>query len=154
MREKLTQAYKQKPWRIQVLWISRILSVLIVVILTIVLHLNITTQAASAGVQIRVLESEREYLEREINNNRTELAVLTSATMMQERAKELGFVKATAADIEYIYIDQYVEKEPDIFIPQSTFNFREESKIKPAYTQSMWDWAFSGTLFYLGRGGK
>ncbi len=152
MKENLTQAYKQKPWRTQILWIGRILSILIVVILTIVLHLNITTQAASAGVEIRVLESDREYLEREINNNRTKLAIITSSNVMQERAKELGFQKATAADIQYIYIDEYIEKEPDIYIPQSTFDFQKGTQIKPAYTESIWDWAFSGTLFYMGQG--
>ncbi|MAT44909.1 MAG: hypothetical protein CL609_21465 [Anaerolineaceae bacterium] len=154
MKDRLKQAYKQKPWRIQIQWVGRILLVLIISIISIVLHLNVTTQAAKAGVEIRLMEAERELLLREINNNRTQLAIITSAAVMQKRAEELGFRPATNADIEYLFINEYLNKEPEINYYQSTFNKVDDKQIDPQYVQSIWDLAFSGTLFYLERGGK
>lgn len=154
MTERLRQAYKQKPWRIQLQWVGRILLVLIISIISIVLHLNITTQAATAGVEIRVLEAERQLLTREINNKRTELAMVTSAAEMKKRAEDLGFRPASNAEIEYIFINEYLEKEPEIQLNQSTFKYNTDKQVDPHYVQSIWDIAFSGTLFYLERGGK
>lgn len=154
MRDRIRQAYKQKPWRTQLQWVGRILLGLIIFILGTILHLNITTQAAAAGVDIRVLERDRENLERNIDNNRTELAIITSAAVMQERAKELGFQHATKDDIEYIFIDEYIEKEPDIITSQSVLNRSQQTAMNPKYTQSIWDTLFSGTLYGLERGGK
>ncbi len=154
MKDRLKQAYKQKPWRIQIQWVGRILLVLIISIISIVLHLNVTTRAAKAGVEIRVMEAERELLNREINNNRTQLAIITSASVMQKRAEELGFLPATNADIEYLFINEYLNKEPEISFYQSTLKNINDQQIDPQYVQSIWDLAFSGTLFYLERGGK
>ena len=110
MNKRYTQAHQQKPWRIQIQRFGSILLVLVVFVLFFFLNLNFTTRAAQAGVQVRLLEAERETLIRSISANRTHLALLTSATTMQKRAKELGFVPATNADIEYLYIPDYVGK--------------------------------------------
>jgi hypothetical protein len=154
MKDRLKQAYKQKPWRSQIQWIGRILLVLIISVISIVLHLNVTTQAATAGVEIRVMEAERQLLNREINNKRTQLAIITSAAVMQKRAEDLGFRPATNSDIEYIFINEYLDKEPEINFYESTFKSLDEQQIDPQYVQSIWDLAFSGTLFYLERGGR
>jgi hypothetical protein len=154
MKDQLKQAYKQKPWRIQIRWVLRILVVLIISVVSLILHLDLTTQAAQAGVEIRVLESERELLIREISNKRTQLAILTSSTIMHKRAEELGFRPATAEDIEYLYMDEYLTKDANITFQQTTLNLSDSDSIEPRYLQSIWDRVFSGTIFYLERGGR
>ncbi len=154
MKNKLKQAYKQKPWRIQLQWVGRILLILIIAIVALVFHLELTTQAAEAGTEIRNLEAERESLIRDIHHNHTTVAMLTSTSVMQERAEAMGFRPASQAEIEYLFLDEYINKEPEIFLQKSTLNFTPAEQIKPPYLQSIWDLAFSGTIFYLERGGK
>ncbi len=153
MNKKLTQAHQQKPWRIQIKRLGFILLVLVVTVLAFFMNLNFTSRAAQAGVQIRILESEREALIRSISAKRTNLANLTSATFMRERAKDLGFVPATKADIEYVYIQDYIGKEVQtVSVPRSIKE--DKNYITPAFTQSIWDWLYQGTFIMLDREGK
>ncbi|OJX47270.1 MAG: hypothetical protein BGO78_17535 [Chloroflexi bacterium 44-23] len=154
MKKQTKQAYRQKPWRIQTQWISLTLLVVVLAILSIAMNLTITTKSAHAGVQVRVLEAEREKLERSISGNLTLLAQILSASTMQERAKEMGYVPATQANIEYIYLSEYVGKEGQkISIPPARDNAVANS-IKPIYTRSLWDWVFDNTFTMLDREGK
>ena len=154
MTEKFKQAYHQKPWRIQLRWIGLVVLLVVMAVLAGILNLNILTRSADAGVQIRLLEGEREKLERDITANRTKLALLVSANSMQARAKELGFVQAARADIQYLYLDEYMEKvSGPVSIPPSTKE-PDRNPIKPAYLHSVWDWLFEGTFTLLDREGK
>ena len=154
MNKRYTQAHQQKPWRIQIQRFGSILLVLVVLVLFFFLNLNFTTRAAQAGVQVRLLEAERETLIRSISANRTHLALLTSATTMQNRAKELGFVPATNADIEYLYIPDYVGKQAEpVTIPNSVKE-QQTFQMVPAFTQSIWDWLYKGTFIMLDQEGK
>ena len=153
-KENLTQAYRQKPWRIQMQWISRVLTILVIVVLAVILNLNIISRSAHAGVQVRILEAEREKLERTISGNRTTLAQLTSATVMKQRAKELGYQPVRQDQIEYIYMAGYLEKDSlPVEIPLKR-NQQNSNLINPVYTQSIWDWLFQGTFTLLDRKGR
>jgi len=100
------------------------------------------------------LEAERETMIRSISANSTKLALLTSSTTMQNRAKELGFVPATRADIEYLYIPNYIGKQPEpVSIPRSV-NQQEGFQMVPAFTQSIWDWLYQGTFIKLDKEGE
>lgn len=153
MNKKLTQAHQQKPWRIQIKRLGFILLVLVVAVLVFFMNLNFTSRAAQAGVQVRLLESEREALIRSISAKNTDLAMLTSANVMRERATALGFVPATKADIEYVYIQDYIGREVlTISVPRTIKE--EKNFLTPAFTQSIWDWLYQGTFIMLDREGK
>ena len=154
MNRKLTQAHEQKPWRIQIKRLGFILLVLVVAVLAFFMNLNFTSRAAQAGVQIRLLETERETLIRSISAKRTDLAMLTSATAMRARAVELGFVPATRGDIEYVYVSDYPGKEIQSISLPRIIEEQEKNLITPAYTQSIWDWLYQGTFIMLDREGK
>ena len=102
MAQQLVQAYKQAPWRIQLQKIGLFLLALVTVVLIASIYLDITTKAANAGVQIRILETDRVNIERKISDLNTQLAILNSSEVMEKRSIELGFVPATAEDIQYI----------------------------------------------------
>ncbi len=154
MKKQLNQAYRQKPWRIQTQWISLILLVVVLAVLSIAMNLTITTKSAHAGVQVRILEAEREKLDRTISGSRTILAQMTSAANMQLRAKEMGYEPATQANITYIYLPEYVGKEGQpVAIPPARAN-NVSNSIKPIYTRSLWDWVFDSTFIMLDREGK
>lgn len=153
MKNNTNQAYRQKPSRIQTQWISVILLIVVLGVLAVVLNLNITTKSAHAGVQVRILEAERENLDRTISANRTTLAQLTSSKTMQERAKALGYQTATSENIKYIYVAEYVGKEGKTIVIPKSRNNPTRNMIKPIYTRSIWDWLFQGTFTFLDREG-
>ena len=80
--------------------------------------------------------------------------MLTSATAMRARAVELGFVPATRADIEYVYVSDYPGKEIQSISLPRIIEEKEKNLITPAYTQSIWDWLYQGTFIMLDREGK
>lgn len=154
MKKNYKQAHQQRPWRLQIQRFGLVLLLLVVLVLSFFMNLNFTARAAQAGVQIRLLEAEREALFRTISANSTKLALLTSATNMQIRAKELGFEPATRADIEYIFVPGYIAKQPEpISIPR-TINNQEVFQMVPAFTQSIWDWLYQGTFIMLDKEGQ
>ncbi len=154
MKNTRNQAYRQKPWRIQTQWISLSLLIVVLAVLAIAMNLTITTRSAHAGVQVRILEAEREKLDRTISANRTTLAQITSAASMQNRAKEQGYEPATQANIQYLYLNEYVGKQGEpVTIPPGREN-SSRNVIKPVYTQSLWDWVFENTFTMLDREGK
>lgn len=153
MKNNTNQASRQSPTRIQTQWISVILLIVVLSVLAVVLNLNITTKSAHAGVQVRILEAEREKLERTITGSRTLLAQMTSSKTMQERAKALGYQAATIENLKYVYVAEYVGKEgKEVVIPKSRNN-PTKNILKPIYTRSMWDWLFQGTFTLLDREG-
>ncbi len=154
MNKRYTQAHQQKPWRLQIQRFGLVLLLLVVLVLSFFMNLNFTAKAAQAGVQVRILEAERETLIRTISANSTKLALLTSATTMKNRANELGFVPATRADIEYLYIPNYIGKQPEAVTIPRTVNEQDTFQMVPAFTQSIWDWLYQGTFIKLDTEGK
>ncbi len=146
MKNNTNQASRQNPSRIQTQWISVILLVVVLSVLAVILNLNITTKSAHAGVQVRILEAEREKLERTITGSRTLLAQMTSSKTMQERAKALGYQAATIENLKYVYVAEYVGKEGKAVVIPKSRNNPTQNIIKPIYTRSMWDWLFQGTF--------
>ncbi len=153
MKNNTNQASRQNPSRIQTQWISVILLVVVLSVLAVILNLNITTKSAHAGVQVRILEAEREKLERTITGSRTLLAQMTSSKTMQERAKALGYQAATLENLKYVYVAEYVGKEGKAVVIPKSRNNPTQNIIKPIYTRSMWDWLFQGTFTLLDREG-
>jgi hypothetical protein len=153
MKNNTNQASRQNPTRIQTQWISVILLIVVLSVLAVILNLNITTKSAHAGVQVRILEAEREKLERTITGSRTLLAQMTSSKTMQERAKALGYQAATIDNLKYVYVAEYVGKEGKAVVIPKSRNNPTQNIIKPIYTRSMWDWLFQGTFTLLDRDG-
>lgn len=148
----LNQAYRQAPWRkatqVGVLFI--IVAVLGASILWIML--TVTVQAASAGMEIQALESRQETLVREIASYRTDIAIQTSSTNMESRAKELGFRLANPDEITYMIIPGYTGRQTQISAPPPSIA-PKQVLIKPSYTQSLSEWLFQGIMKYSERAG-
>lgn len=141
----MRQAYRQAPWRIQtqrgvLLLIAAILGASVLWVMV-----SVTIQAAAAGLQIQQYESDQEDLERQIASLRTEIGILTSATLMEKRAEALGFEAVKPEDITYMVIPGYTGRTPRIQAPPPGSTL-PEPMIKPAYTQSLWEWLLQGVL--------
>ena len=69
----------------------------------------------------------------------TQLAALTSASVMEQRATDLGYHPVEADQMEYLVVPGYAAHKPDILaaIPQPGLS---APSVPPEYTQSLLDW--------------
>jgi len=146
INEKIMQAYKQAPWRIQLQWIGALLFILVTGMLISGIYLYLSAQATQAGTQIRALEIQREALQIRIADLSTQLALSQSASAMQARAAEAGYRLATQDDMVYIKIADYPGRQVVLVAPAPEAEVKAPSLIKPAYRESLWDRIVQVTL--------
>ena len=82
----LVHAYKVAPWRIQRQWIGSILLAVVVLAMIATLYLDVTSQAAIAGREIQDLTASINESQQASADLQTQLAALTSARVMEQRA--------------------------------------------------------------------
>ena len=103
------------------------------------LYLDVAARTTLVGREIQTLEWETGQIEAENANLKTELAELLSYHEVAARSNSLGFRRATAAETHYIVVPGYEGKAPVNFVTDSAEDL-ENSLLKDAYTQSLFDW--------------
>ena len=136
----LVHAYKIAPWRIQRQWIGNALLVVVVLAMIATLYLDVTSQTAIAGREIQDLTASIAANQQVSADLQTQLASLTSARVMEQRAIEIGFRPMESGEAEYLVVPGYSVLEPDIL---SSAHMPELSAltIPPEYNESLLDWA-------------
>lgn len=138
--QKLNQAYIQKPWRTQLQWVGLFLSVLVFLGLIAGVNLKVNAEAATIGRQIQLARVQIDALENEIIDQQALLAELTSATVMKQRAQDLGFKQATSDEIVYLVIEGYEGRTPvALAIEGKSFVPTTTSQLPPEFTQTLLD---------------
>ncbi len=132
-------AYKVAPWRIQRQWIGTALLAIIVLTMVATLYLDVTSQAAIAGREIQDLNAQMAISHQTSADLQTQLATLTSASMMEKRALELGFRPVDQTEVEYLVVPGYVPPQPEILSSASAPQL-SVLNILPEYNQSLLDW--------------
>jgi len=146
LNQRIIQAYRQAPWRVQLQWIGALLLVLVVGMLIAGVYLYLSAEATAAGTEIRSLELERENLQIRIADLSTQLALVRSAAFMQGRAEAMGFKIAAQEDIVYIPVPGYAGRQVIFLAPPPGNEAVNASIIKPAYKESLWEWLYQGTF--------
>ena len=140
MKNKILQAYRQAPWRIQLQWIGLFLLGLVLVAAITGLYLNISAQAATSGRRIQYLKGDIDEINNEIADLTTQLARLKSAENMETRAQELGFRRIDPREAVYLEIPGY-DPNPELVLAPPRVNIIQESPIvQSSYKISLWDW--------------
>ncbi len=145
---RFIQAYRQAPWRTQLQWSGLFLLGLVAAVCVAVVYLNISAQAATAGLEIQTLEAAKETSQRKIADARNKLALLTSQDVMEKRAEDLGFVDTDATTSTYLVVKGYPGRQPIVLAPPPSPDMIKRPVIKPGYTQSLWEWLFQGILSF------
>jgi hypothetical protein len=154
MNAKIMQAYKQAPWRVQLQHLFYIVLAIVMILVVAALYLNISAQAATAGLDFQGYEWQRQDLERQIANNIAILGQITSEENMVARAKALGYTPIAIDKAVYVVVPGYTGRQPAIFAPAPSSDMLADPIIKPSYTQSLWEWLFQGVLIWTnGAGG-
>ncbi len=142
------QAYRQAPWRVQLQWGGIFLLGLVAAVLIAGVYLNISAQAATAGLISKDLDQQKEDTLRTIANMRTQLALLTSQDVMEQRAQVLGFIDASPENTTYMVVPGYAGRQTLVLAPVERTDVIQHTLIKPSYTESLWEWMFQGVLSF------
>lgn len=153
MNTKIMQAYKQAPWRVQLQRLFYITLAIVMIVVVAALYLNISAQAATAGLDFQGLEWQRQDLERQIANNDAKLGQIESEENMVVRAKALGFTPIAMDKAVYVVVPGYTGRQLASFAPVPSSDMLADPIIKPSYTQSLWEWLFPGVLIWTNAAG-
>jgi cell division protein FtsL len=146
--QKLEQAYRQAPWRTQVQWSGMFLIFLVGFVMIAGLYLSISAQAATAGLEVQDLQVQKDEITRRTADLRNQLAYLTSDSVMVKRAKAMGFKLNRIDDPTYLIINGYAGRNLANLAPPPGLDMIPSPALRPAYTQSLWEWLFQGVLSY------
>lgn len=134
------QAYKQAPWRLQAQRFGVIALVLVGVATISFVYLTISAQIATVGIQVQNLEAERQDIERENADLLAKWGLMTSAAVMEEKAKAMGYELIDPMNVEYMVLEGYTGRELPIIETAPYTNLDLPNLIKPSYTESLWEW--------------
>jgi hypothetical protein len=132
-------AYKIAPWRLNRQLLGAALLAVVALAMIATLYLDVTSQAAIAGREIQDLNASINISRQVSGDLQTQLATLTSASVMRARALELGFQPMESGQAEYLVVPGYSVIEPDILSSNSLPQLSALT-IPPEYTQSLLDW--------------
>lgn len=138
--QNLTQAYSQTPWRKQLQGIGFVFVVLVLFLLTASVFLSITARSAVVGRQIQINHLAIMEMEYHIEDMETELARLSSVSVIKQRAQEMGFRPATPEDITYLDVPGIVKDDGRLAVSTQPTQLDSEPVLSPAFTQTWTDW--------------
>jgi len=140
MKDRLLQAYKQAPWRVQLQWIGMFLLAVVLVSAIAAVYLSINSQAAAAGREIQSLENQISEINKEIAELTADLAAERSTKKMMSRAKALGFRLIDPKEAVYLQVPGY-DPDADLVLAPPRMNVISESPVvQSSYKSSLWDW--------------
>jgi hypothetical protein len=146
MTKKTKQAYRQAPWRRQIRSLGFSLLPVIALVVVAALHLIISAQSAEAGLQIMEMHYDEQEILRQIANQRTELAFITSYKEMVSRSQKLGFEPVTAEAIHYMTIPGYQGPDAILLAPPPGLDSGGAPLVNEFYQESLWEWFVSTFL--------
>ncbi len=135
----LVHAYKVAPWRVQRQWIVSALLAVVALAMVATLYLDVTSQAAIAGREIQSLNVAITQSQQVSGDLQTQLASLTSASVMEQRALDLGFRPVESDEVEYVIVPGYTAPEPAI-LSYASLPQLSALTIRPEYNESLFDW--------------
>jgi hypothetical protein len=135
----LVYAYRQAPWRIQRQWIGVFLLIVLGLAMVAALYLDVTARAALAGREIQNLSASLTAIQQSNADLETRIAALTSTTVMQQRATQLGYRPLDSSELQFILVPDYTAPGASAFAlapaPRPA-----AAGLEPAYTQSLLEW--------------
>jgi hypothetical protein len=140
MKNRLLQAYKQAPWRVQLQWIGLFLLGLVLVAAIAGVYLNISEKAATSGRRIQMYESNIADINNEIAGLRTDLAETKSTAAMTAKAEALGFSVMDPLQAVYLQVPGYFPDAQLVLAPPPSNIIPQRPVINDSYKSSLWDW--------------
>lgn len=138
--QRLTQAYSQAPWRLQVQVVGLFLLGLVFAGLVAGVYLNVTARTATIGREIQDLQRKITETERTNANLNSTLAFLTSAGQMEQRAIQMGFRPVELAEPVYLAVPGYGGRQTANLAPAQGPVELPPPSMPSEYSESLLDW--------------
>ncbi len=78
--------------------------------------------------------------EHDIADLNTKLGLISSSTVMDKRAVDLGFIPISSGKVRYVVVPGYTPRDTPDMAPPPDNGVVQAPLILPDYTQSLWDW--------------
>lgn len=140
MKNRILQAYKQAPWRIQIQWIGLFLLGLVLIASITGVYLSVSAQAAASGRKIQSLEMQITNINNEIAELTSDLAAARSVDRMKIRAQDLGYKSLDPHQAVYLEIPGYDPQADLVLAPPRVNIIVESASVLSSYRTSLWDW--------------
>lgn len=138
--QDLTQAYSQAPWRKQLQFIGVFLLLVVFIALVAGIYLNVSGRTVAIGFEIQTMQKRIEQLDLSNADLETQVAMLTSTTVMEGRARDLGFQPAEPGQVLYLMVPGYLPRQTASLAPQQGARVAVAPLPRPVYSQSLFDW--------------
>ena len=138
--ERITQAYSQAPWRRQVGMIVLFLLMVLFAALVAGVYLDVTARTGTIGREVQGMNLDIEDLKLVNADLETQLAVLTSARVMEKRASDLGFEPVQRDQITYVLVPGYQPRQQPRLAPPPVAVRTVAAALPSIFTQSLLDW--------------
>lgn len=132
---QIQHALRDNQWRFQKQAVALAGLGIFIAIVIGALYLAQSASVSTLGRQLENLIVKRNQLEQTNEELRADISQLRSVPRLLARAEELGFVKATEAEIEYLYIPGYNPNRQ----PATTASV-DSSPVLPVYDESFTGW--------------
>jgi hypothetical protein len=136
----LTQAYSQAPWRKQLAMIVLFLLMVLFAALVAGIYLDVTARTSTTGREVQFMQREIENLRLVNADLDTHLAVLTSAGVMERRARDLGFEPTQRDQISYVLVPGYQSRQQPVLAPAPVAVRTVAAALPSIFTESLLDW--------------
>jgi hypothetical protein len=134
------RAYKLAPWREQTRLLAIGLAMVFGLMTMLGLFIFTGAQAAEAGLRVQSLIRERDWWLRRLEAQESDLTRKQSEEWMRKRASELGFVEASAQDLDYLVVSEIPATESIPASPTSHLYTKEGVALSPAYRETFLEW--------------
>jgi len=103
------------------------------------LYLTVSSETAVAGREIQDLNAAMIAHQQTNTDLQTQLATLTSSSVMMDRAVELGFRPVAPNEVEYLVVPGYFHPQPEILSSAQTPQMSSQS-VPHEYNESLLNW--------------
>lgn len=138
--KRLAHAYQTTPWRKQISSGMIVVVGLLVVILGASLYLDVSARASAYGRAILIMENQIVDLEIINAHLRSQLGMLTSSSVMEKRAIEMGFRRLEPEEEMYLVVPGYVPMDQVTMVASPKQIPAASVTLPKIYTESLVDW--------------
>jgi hypothetical protein len=139
-QQRIIQAYRNTPWRMQLQIIGLVSASIAFIGLIAGVYLNVSARASTIGREVQGIQATQQVLERDIEDQQTKLANLTSAVTMTERANKKGYKVVSPEQTTYLIVGGYPGKQVAVLAPPASNRPTLGPQLPGDFTISLFEW--------------
>ena len=144
------RAFRESPWRRQTHIVATLALLVVGLVAVGGIYLAEASRAATAGRDVQTLRAERDEMIRQNEMLRAQIARHQSVSILDQRARQLGFVPASIEQLEFILMPNY--RSPKTVQQQTSEPLVPALAGLPAYEESLGAWLVRQIPVLLGQG--